>query len=73
MKLRHNIEVWNELADRAAAEITKGTRIQVIGRLRVDEWQDKQSGENRARHKITVDDLFRIAADPYFRQVRCPR
>lgn len=32
----------------------KGSLAFLVGDLVLDQWQDKQSGENRSRHKVTV-------------------
>ncbi|KAK9820986.1 hypothetical protein WJX81_001114 [Elliptochloris bilobata] len=52
-----DIEVWGELAERAAAELKKGTQVQVLGRMRVDEWQDRTTQQKRRGTKIVAATL----------------
>jgi single-strand DNA-binding protein len=43
------VEVWGEMADNAAASLTKGAAVLVLGNAATQEWTDKQSGEKRSR------------------------
>ena len=64
MRHRHNFEVWNELAEQAVAQIRKGTRVQLVGRLRTSDYKDRE-GQSRTSVFITTDRIYRIAAEPY--------
>lgn len=46
------MEVWGPLAERAASEVRKGTRVLVEGRLKVDSWADKATGAKRSAVKV---------------------
>jgi single-strand DNA-binding protein len=36
---------------------SKGTELFLEGRLQLDQWDDKQTGQKRSKHKITVDNI----------------
>src|SRR5438067_2897385 len=35
----------------------KGKQLLVEGRLKLDTWDDKQTGQKRSRHKVTIDNF----------------
>lgn len=46
---------WREMAENVA-ELTKGTRVVVVGRLTQRDWQDKE-GNNRQSVEVQVDEV----------------
>lgn len=52
----HNLEMWDELAKIAEKFIRKGKEIYVEGKIKTDNWQDKD-GNNRYTTKIRVTSL----------------
>jgi len=50
-------EAWNQKADYIADTIQTGTEIFVRGRLELDEWSNKDSGEARSKLKVYVLEL----------------
>ncbi len=48
-------EAWNFTGENIAKFFTKGRPIHVEGRLRLDAWEDKESGGKRSRLKVVVD------------------
>ena len=50
-------EAWGNVADQANRTLTKGACVYVEGRLRMDSWQDKNTGQNRTRLKVVVETL----------------
>lgn len=54
-----NIEAWGALAERAAAEIHRGNRIVVQGRLKVRSWTSPQ-GQPRKDIRITANSIKRV-------------
>ncbi len=53
------VEFWNKDAEIASEYIKKGTLIGVDGRLSVNKWTDKESGEKRELYSI-VANSFRL-------------
>ena len=52
-----DLEVWEKTADIAASYVRKGSLIGVTGILKFDRWQDRNSGEERQRPVIRVEQL----------------
>lgn len=46
-----------KLADLAEAYLVKGKQCYLEGRLQLDTWDDKQTGQKRSKHKIVVDTI----------------
>ena len=49
---------WGKLAEIAAQYAHKGSRVYVAGRLHTSQWEDAQTGEQRASVEIVVVDLI---------------
>lgn len=49
--------VWRELADHAAESLGKGDRVIVQGRLRQDNWEDRETGAKRSLIVMEVDEI----------------
>jgi len=43
-----------------ASDIGKGDLVFASGRLQVDQWQDKQSGENREKLQLIASDVYKL-------------
>jgi len=50
-------EVFGRKAEVMAQYLGKGKPVFIEGKLRLDKWEDKQSGENRTKLKVVVDDF----------------
>lgn len=48
---------WNKTALFAADHVAKGAKLGVTGRLEVEEWADRQTGDKRRRTVVVVDRL----------------
>lgn len=48
-------EAWAKGGEVIAKYCTKGKPLFVSGRLKLDQWQDKASGEKRSKLKVVVD------------------
>ncbi|MGQ9865869.1 MAG: single-stranded DNA-binding protein [Pseudanabaenaceae cyanobacterium] len=51
------LELWGKTAETAGNYVRKGKQIAVIGSLKFDHWNDKTTGEERAKPLILVDRL----------------
>lgn len=51
----HNIKCWEQLAENLAAEIEKGDRVMVFGRVEVESWEDKE-GNKRSTTVVVADE-----------------
>ena len=48
-------EAWGKTAENVAKFFSKGRPIFIEGRLKLDTWQDKESGQNRSKLKVVVE------------------
>ena len=47
-----DVTVWGVTAENAGKYLTKGRPVFVEGKLRLDQWTDKDTGQNRQRLKV---------------------
>lgn len=52
-----DIEAWGKTAELCSKYLTKGDPCFIEGRLRLDQWEDKQSGQKRSRLKVVADNI----------------
>jgi single-strand DNA-binding protein len=50
-----DIELWGRQAELAGEFLKKGRSIYVEGRLKLDTWEDKETGQKRSRLRIVAD------------------
>jgi len=50
-----DIEAWNRQAEVIAQYCTKGKPLMVEGRLKLDQWEDKQSGQKRSKLGVVLE------------------
>jgi single-strand DNA-binding protein len=48
---------WRDLADNVAETLTKGMRVIAQGRLKQENWEDKNGGGKRSRLTMEVDEI----------------
>lgn len=53
----YRVEVWEQMAENAAASLHDGSFVTVEGRMRTDTWDDKQTGDKRSRQIYTADEI----------------
>lgn len=59
-----DIEAWGKRGEVIAKYMAKGRPLFVVGRLKLDQWEDKASGAKRSRHKVVLEDFRFIGAPP---------
>jgi single-strand DNA-binding protein len=52
-----DIEAWGKQGELVSKYLTKGSPAFVEGRLKLDQWEDKQSGQKRSRLKIVLENV----------------
>ncbi len=50
-----DIEAWGKQGETIAKYVTKGRPLYVEGRLRLDQWEDKNTKEKRSRMKVILE------------------
>lgn len=53
-----DIECWQQTAELVNKYWRKGKQIALTGRLSLDQWDDKQTGQKRSRVKVTAERVF---------------
>ena len=51
------VTVWRDQAENVAESIGKGDRVTVTGTLEPQQWQDRQSGDNRYGWELNADEV----------------
>lgn len=49
------VTCFAKMAEKIREYAVKGTRVWVEGRLKLDSWDDKETGQKRSRHSISAD------------------
>jgi single-strand DNA-binding protein len=57
-----DVDVWGKQADTISQYLSKGSPIFIEGRLRLDTWDDKESGQKRSKLKVICDRFQFIGA-----------
>jgi len=50
-----DVEAWEKRGEVIAKFMTKGRPMLVEGRLKMDEWEDKQTGQKRSKLKVVLE------------------
>jgi single-strand DNA-binding protein len=57
-----DVDVWGRTAENVAQYMRKGSPILIEGRLRLDQWDDKQSGQKRSKLGVTAETVQFLSA-----------
>lgn len=52
-----DVEAWGKQAELVAKYLAKGAPAMIEGRLKLDEWQDKTSGQKRSKLKVVLENV----------------
>lgn len=52
-----SVTAWASLAENVAASCIKGTRVVVVGRLKEDNWEDRDTGAKRSKLTVVADSI----------------
>ncbi|MGD9857028.1 MAG: single-stranded DNA-binding protein [Planctomycetaceae bacterium] len=52
-----DITLWGRTAEIAGEYLAKGRSVLIEGHLKMDTWQDKESGKNRSKLKVVGDQM----------------
>ena len=59
-----DIDVWGKQAETANQYLSKGRPVFVEGRLKFDQWDDKQTGQKRSKLKVVAERIQFIGPAP---------
>jgi single-strand DNA-binding protein len=51
------IEAWGKQAELCSKYLMKGSPAMIEGRLKLDQWEDKQTNEKRSRLKVVLENV----------------
>jgi single-strand DNA-binding protein len=57
-------EAWGRTAETMAKYLAKGRAVYVEGRLKLDQWDDKETGQKRSKMGVVVENFQFIGARP---------
>ena len=57
-----DIEAWGKQGELVSKYLTKGSPCMVEGRLRLDSWEDRNSGQKRSKLKVVLDNVQFLSA-----------
>ena len=57
-----DMEAWGKQAETIGKHCVKGSSLYVEGRLQLDTWEDKTSGQKRSKMKVVVEDFQFVGA-----------
>ena len=52
-----DVEAWQKYAELVAKYLTKGSSCMIEGRLKLETWDDKTSGQKRSRIKVVLENV----------------
>ena len=50
-----DVDIWGRTAENVGQYMRKGSPILIEGRLRLDQWDDKQTGQKRSKLGVTAE------------------
>jgi single-strand DNA-binding protein len=50
-----DVDVWGKQAESCHSYLSKGSPVLVEGRLRLDQWDDRETGKKRSKHLVRAD------------------
>ena len=53
-----DVSLWDYKAEQAVRLLRKGARVHVMGRLELDSWADRETGEPREKLRVVADDVL---------------
>lgn len=51
------VTLWSKTAEMAAKYLAKGRQVLIEGRLQLDTWDDRESGQKRSKLKVTCTEM----------------
>jgi len=59
-----DITVWGRQAEIAGEYLSKGRSVLIEGRLQLDQWEDKDTGQKRSKLKVVCENLTLVGGRP---------
>jgi len=55
-----DVTLWGRQAEVAGEYLSKGSSVLIEGRLQLDQWEDRESGQKRSRLKVVGDNMTMV-------------
>lgn len=55
-----DVTLWGRQAEIASEYLAKGRSVMIEGRLQMDEWEDRESGQKRSKLKVVCENMTMI-------------
>lgn len=65
-----DVTLWGRTAEVAAEYLRKGSPCLIEGRLQLDQWDDKETGQKRSKLKVVGESLQLLGSKPQDEQPR---
>ncbi len=52
-----DVDVWGIVAENCAKYLNKGSKVGVVGRLKQESWEDKESGKKRSKILVVASNV----------------
>ena len=59
-----DIEAWGKQGELVAKFLHKGSQAMIEGRLKLDQWEDKQNGQKRSKLRVVLDNVQFLGSKP---------
>ena len=59
-----DVTLWGRTAEVATEYLTKGSSLLIEGRLKLDQWQDKNTGDKRSKLRVVGERMQMLGAKP---------
>jgi len=67
-----DVTLWGKTAENAGQYLAKGRNVFVDGRLALETWEDKPSGQKRSRLKVVAESVQFLGSKPARGQAEAP-
>ena len=57
-------KAWGKIAQLAGDYLRKGSKVAIVGRLEIEQWSDRSSGELRSKPLVVIDRLELCGGNP---------
>ncbi len=52
------VEAWDKLGDQCVRSLHKGSRVRIVGSLRTQSWEDRETGLRRYKSFVRADEVL---------------
>jgi len=68
-----DVDCFGKQAENVGQYLRKGSRVHIEGRLKLDQWDDKQTGQKRSKLGVVVESMIFLDPQPHTGDAAAPR